>query len=380
MKKLMIIGGMGFIGRHLIKKLPKENYKIVCIDNLSAQIHGNFPELEPFDDGIDIEYIRDDIKNIEAHLSKIKDVDTIINMASETGTGQSMYQIQKYLNSNIVSNSKILELIVQKKIAVKNYILLSSRAVYGQGKYFCRSHGDVYPCDRSIQNLDAGQFELSCPICNQKISPSKSKEEDFLKPISIYGITKQVQEQILGTISDSTGINSIILRLQNVYGAGQSDINPYTGVLNTFIKSLQSGIKINLYEDGKILRNFINVQDISAAINKSLNLFDGRKINEVINIGSDQSLSLLQVIKILAKVNNKQPQFYISGDYRLGDVRHAVVSIEKQKKILDFEPVVNFSEGVKELSLWLQKRSENKKRLENFDDGLNLNLKKQIND
>ena len=257
---------------------------------------------------------------------------------------------------------------------------MSSRAVYGQGKYFCSSHGDVYPCDRSIQNLDAGQFELSCPICNQKISPSKSKEEDFLKPISIYGITKQVQEQILGTISDSTGINSIILRLQNVYGAGQSDINPYTGVLNTFIKSLQSGIKINLYEDGKILRNFINVQDISAAINKSLNLFDGRKINEVINIGSDQSLSLLQVIKILAKVNNKQPQFYISGDYRLGDVRHAVVSIEKQKKILDFEPVVNFSEGVKELSLWLQKRSENKKRLENFDDGLNLNLKKQIND
>jgi dTDP-L-rhamnose 4-epimerase len=371
---------MGFIGRHLIKKLPKRNYKIVCVDNLSTQIHGNFPNLEPFDDDLDIVYIRDDINNIDEHLNKIKDVDTIINMASETGTGQSMYQIQKYLNSNIVSNSKILELIVQKKIAVKNYILLSSRAVYGQGKYFCSLHGVVYPDDRSVQNMAAGQFELICPICRQKISLCKSKEEDFLKPISIYGITKQVQEQILGTISNSTGINTIILRLQNVYGAGQSDVNPYTGVLNTFVKSLHSGIDINLYEDGKILRNFINVQDIATAIIKSLTLFDGRKINEVINIGAQQSLSLLEVKKILAKVNNKQLQYIISGDYRLGDVRHAIVSIEKQKQILDFEPVVDFSEGVNELSLWLKKRSENIKRLENFDDGLNLNSKKSTND
>jgi dTDP-L-rhamnose 4-epimerase len=375
MKIIMIIGGMGFIGRHLIKNLPKKNYKIVCVDNLSAQIHGNFPDLEPFDDDLDIVYIRDDINNIDGHLNKIKDVDTIINMASETGTGQSMYQIQKYLNSNIVSNSKILELIVQKKIAVKNYILLSSRAVYGQGKYFCSLHGVVYPDDRSVQNMAAGQFELICPICRQKISLCKSKEEDFLKPISIYGITKQVQEQILGTISNSTGINTIILRLQNVYGAGQSDVNPYTGVLNTFVKSLHSGIDINLYEDGKILRNFINVKDVTTAIIKSLTLFDGRKINEVINIGAQQSISLLEVIKILAKVNNKQLQFIISGDYRLGDVRNAVVSIEKQKQILDFEPLVNFSEGVNELSLWLKKRSENIKRLEIFDDGLNLNSK-----
>lgn len=357
-KKILLIGGMGFIGRKLIQQIAKVDpkVKIICIDNLTTQIHGHLPNIESFPAEVNIEYLRDSAENIDKYLDIIKDIDVVINMASETGTGQSMYEITRYLHSNIVINSKIYELILSKKINIKNYILLSSRAVYGQGKYHCEKHGSVFPDERKISNMNNLIFDLTCPFCNTGLTISKSTEDDELKPVSTYGITKQVQEQILKMVAQNTGLNYAILRLQNVYGAGQSDLNPYTGVINTFSKMILQKQDINLYEDGQMLRNFINVKDVADVIIETINLITEREINSTINVGAEESITLEEMLHVIADVANLKLHFHTSGDYRIGDVRHAIADCNKLQTVLNFKTSVPLINGIEELLSWLAER------------------------
>ena len=265
MKKILITGGAGFIGSNLALKLVKENYEVTVLDNLSTQIHGEDPEkTSPLYNSIKnkVKFILGDVQEKETLENCIKNQDIIVHLAAETGTGQSMYQIEKYCNVNIKSTAILLDILTNSKHQTKKLIVASSRAIYGEGKYSCKEHGIVYPNARNDYDLLNKDFECKCPICGLNLNLLPTSEDSKIHPTSIYGITKQNQEQMVLTVCNSIGISAIAYRYQNVYGPGQSLSNPYTGILSIFSTQIRNGNDINIFEDGEESRDFVGMVDV----------------------------------------------------------------------------------------------------------------------
>lgn len=235
MEKILVTGGSGFIGSKIIDRLNKE-YDIVVLDNFSPQIHGdNYEESFLYQNIKDkCKVIKGDVRNYEDVLLALEDVDYIIHLAAETGTGQSMYEINRYTEVNINGTSNLLEAILKNKFPIKKIILSSSRSVYGEGMYICKEHGNVVPNSRNIDDMRNNDFEVKCPVCGGKVELCNTTEECSLSPISYYAYTKLAQEKMLEVMCPTMNIPFTIFRYQNVYGAGQSLSNPYTGILSIF--------------------------------------------------------------------------------------------------------------------------------------------------
>lgn len=326
---ILITGGCGFIGSNLAKTLAKnkDNY-IKIIDNIHPQIHKNFNEFKFFKDYKNISLFKKDILDIS--VSDLYNIDIIYHMVAETGTGQSMYEIDRYVNTNVYGFSKLLQIIIDNKLPIKKIILPSSRSVYGEGDYYCSYCNKKYSGEqRSNENMKNNNFDIYCSICNNIMSPIPTKEDSKLNPLSIYATTKLIQELLLKNFSYYTNINYLIFRLQNVYGVGQSLHNPYTGLLSVFINNLKQNKSIEIYEDGKESRDFIYVDDVVKTI-IDLSLSDLK--NEIVNIGNSQNISIENIANILINIVGKG-DYYISNKYRIGDVRHSIGDITKLKSI-----------------------------------------------
>ena len=234
MKNILITGGSGFIGSRLCEKLYDRRYNITILDNLSEQIHGTtesslFKKIKG-----KCTFIKGDVRNKEDWKKAIRGQDVIVHLAAETGTGQSMYEIEKYNDVNIMGTAHLLEILANTEHSVKKMIIASSRAIYGEGKYNCKIHGDQYPLQRKEIDMERAEFNPKCEICNVELNLLATDEKSKINPSSIYGINKQQQEQMVMLMGDSLGIPSVAFRYQNVYGPGQSLSNPYTGILSIF--------------------------------------------------------------------------------------------------------------------------------------------------
>ena len=236
MENILISGGAGFIGSNLALKLVSLGYNVRILDNLSPQIHTNSKENSHLYQSVKgkVNFINGDIRNRNDWQKAIGNSNVIIHLAAETGTGQSMYQIEKYVQVNCGGTATLLDILANEKHNVHKIIVASSRAIYGEGKYYCDSHGEVYPNEREALQMSKRQFEPLCSICKQPLSMLATDEKSKINPSSIYGITKNNQEQMILTACKSLGISAIALRYQNVYGPGQSLSNPYTGILSIF--------------------------------------------------------------------------------------------------------------------------------------------------
>ena len=285
-KNILITGGAGFIGSNLALRLISYGYNITVLDNLSEQIHGSDPNKSLLYNSIKdkVNFILGDVCNENDWIKSIENQDVIIHLAAETGTGQSMYEVEKYVNVNVRSNAILLNCLSNKKNKIQKIIVASSRAVYGEGKYSCSEDGVVFPIQRSDYNLSKGDFNPKCPICDNNVTPMSTDEKSPLNPVSIYGITKQNQEQLISLGCKSLGISSIIYRYQNVYGPGQSLSNPYTGILSIFSTRILNNNQIEIFEDGLESRDFIYIDDVLDATILGLKITD--KINTVFNVGS----------------------------------------------------------------------------------------------
>ena len=353
MTKILITGGAGFIGSNLVSKLQGKNYKITVIDNLSTQIHGNDPETESnlylsIKDKVD--FIKGCITDYDLMLKLILDQDIIIHLASETGTGQSMYLIDKYVNINVRGTSIILDILSNYKSNVKKLILSSSRAVYGEGKYLDKNNNNIFfPSTRNTEDLTKGKFDI---YSNNEVAKLVGTDEDSIyNPTSIYGLTKQMQEQLLISFSKNSDINTIILRFQNVYGPGQSLKNPYTGILSIFSTQILNNHAINIFEDGKESRDFIYIDDIINSIILSID-YNKSKF-EIFNVGTGIPISVLDISKMLLKEYNIEVPINISGNFRIGDIRHNYANINKIKHFLNFTPKYSFEYGLKQFVKWV---------------------------
>ena len=183
-------------------------------------------------------------------------MDTVVHLAAETGTGQSMYAIQHYTDVNIGGTALLLDLIANERLPIKKIVVASSRAVCGEGKYRCARHGFVFPSSRSSKNIERGDFAVHCPLCGIDVQLVATDEETPARPSSVYGITKLTQEQLVLTVGKALGISAFAFRYQNVYGPGQSLSNPYTGILSISTR-MRNGRGIKIFEDGKESRDFV---------------------------------------------------------------------------------------------------------------------------
>lgn len=352
-KKILITGGAGFIGSNLSLKLIEKGYEVVVLDNLSPQIHGkSSPLYESIKNKVN--FIKGTVLSYDDWKKALAEVDVVVHLAAETGTGQSMYEIEKYTDVNIKGTSIFLDILANEKHSIKKMIIASSRAIYGEGKYHCPKCGVVYPNERTDENMSKGDFAVKCPHCGVDAKLMATDEESKIHPSSIYGITKQVQEQMFMVMGKSLNIPAVAFRYQNVYGAGQSLSNPYTGILSIFSTRIKNGNDINIFEDGKESRDFVYVDDVVDAT--ILGIEKDEANYEIFNVGLGEAIDVNTVANTLVKAYDSNSKITISGNYRLGDIKDNYADLTKINSKLGFEPKISFERGIEKFTDWVEKQ------------------------
>ena len=353
MKNILITGGAGFIGSNLALKLISKGYTVTVLDNLSPQIHGDNPkETSPLFLSIKdkVKFIEGTVTNIEDWRKALEGQDAIVHYAAETGTGQSMYEVQKYVDVNVTGTSLMLDLLVNGNYNVKKIVVASSRSIYGEGKYISKELGAVYPKHRVAEDMDKGDFEPNYADSSE-LTLVATDEDSKIHPSSVYGITKQNQEQMVLTVCPTIGIAGVAFRYQNVYGPGQSLKNPYTGILSIFSTQIKNGNGINIFEDGKESRDFVFIDDVVDAT--ILGLEKEEANNQVFNVGTGVATDVITVAESLSKNYGVEVPITISGNYRLGDIRHNFADLTKINSTLGFEPKFSFEQGLQQFTDWV---------------------------
>jgi len=355
MERVLITGGGGFIGSYIVNHLYQtKKYKVRVIDNFNDQIHSADYKKSFLYNLIEgkAEVINGDIRNLNDLSSAMKDVDYIIHLASETGTGQSMYELTKYTDTNITGTSNIFQVIVNEGLKIKKIILASSRSVYGEGLYICKKHGKIYPKIRNIEELNQLTFELFCPSCGCKLMPTSTSEDADIQLNSFYAFTKFTQEKLIETMSSKLGIDYTIFRYQNVYGAGQSLSNPYTGIISIFSNLLAFHKDLNIFEDGESTRDFVYVDDVAEITSSAIENIKTK--NEVINVGTGESFSIISIANKLKILLNSNSRLNISGNFRLGDIRNNFADLNKFKTIYNDYEFLNINIGLQKFIDWFK--------------------------
>ncbi len=354
MKNILITGGAGFIGSNLALALIEKGYEVTVLDNLSPQIHGDNPQCtSPLLRSIQnkVRLIQGSVTDRNAWLKALENQHAVIHLAAETGTGQSMYEIEKYAAVNIGGTALMLDILANTKHSIQKMVVASSRAVYGEGKYHCGRCGDVYPTERSDDAMMQGDFECTCPLCGSAVELRPTDETSKIHPTSIYGITKQTQAEMVLVAGKSLGIPAVVFRYQNVYGPGQSLSNPYTGILSIFSTLIKNGKDINIFEDGKESRDFVYIDDVVSAT--ILGLERKEADYHTFNVGADKPIDVMTVARTLRQKYGSDVEIKVSGNYRLGDIRHNYADLTLANKLLGYTPSVSFDQGIGHFAAWV---------------------------
>jgi dTDP-L-rhamnose 4-epimerase len=295
--------------------------------------------------------IHGSVSDVEAVTAALDGQHVVVHLAAETGTGQSMYEVRRYSDTNLHGTSTLMDVLVNSPSrTVRKLVVASSRAIYGEGKYRCHSHGVVYPESRTLNDLQAGSFEPRCPECREKVSFLPTDETAPFRPTSFYGLTKQAQEQTALLFAQSLGISGFALRYQNVYGPGQSLKNPYTGILAIFSNLARENQPIQIFEDGEESRDFVFIEDVIEATWRCI-----RPETEGIdsfNVGSGIPTTVLEAAGMIRSFFSSESKIHISGAFRIGDIRHNVADLTKISSALRYEPKWPFRDGVAKFLAW----------------------------
>lgn len=352
MASILITGGAGFIGRHLAKLAQTGGHHVRLLDNLSPQIHGRDAQFIPPQG---VEFQLGDINCASDLQRAIEGIDCVVHLAAETGTGQSMYEIDRYYRVNVQGLALLLDLLANERHSVTNLLLASSRSVYGEGAYLCRSCGPevkrCFPLGRSVEQLSAHEWNPKCPTCNGDVEPTGTRETDPTSPASIYAATKLAQEDMVRISAKSHSIAHSILRLQNVFGEGQSLANPYTGILSIFSTRIRLGLSLPIFEDGEESRDFIHVQDVARAFLSCIERPDTD--GATFNIGSGEPTSVMAVAQLLTRIMGSRIEPHVTGQYRIGDIRHNFADLSLVHSSTGFRPSVSLEEGLQRFCDWV---------------------------
>ena len=347
----VVTGGAGFIGSALSFELANIYKRVVVFDNLHPQIH----KIQRRPDALDVrcELVVGDVTDAlawDALLSHIRP-EVIVHLAAETGTGQSLTESNRHAMVNVVGTAQMLDALHRSSCQPKRIVLSSSRAVYGEGDWKLQDGKIIQPGQRTQQQLELAHWDFP-----NAVSLPFDAAVTRAAPTSIYGATKLAQEHLVNSWSLAhEGTSPRILRLQNVYGPGQSLSNPYTGIVSLFVQLAKQGKSIPLYEDGKMLRDFVYIDDVASALLASIAV-DAQP--SPLDVGTGEATSIRQIAEAIA-MRYEAPQPHVCGKFRNGDVRHASCDIAQTRAVLNWEPKVDWRAGLFRLCDWIDSQIDN---------------------
>lgn len=347
--KVLITGGAGFIGTHLCRTLLQNGHKVSVVDNFNPQVHAGNRDLA-LDIRGDVKLFRGDVRDERCLGEALAGQESVIHLAAETGTAQSMYEVAHYAEINLGGTATLLDQLVKRTIGdVETVIVASSRAVYGEGRYRCAAHGFQFPPARLKADMLNKQFQPRCPICCAEVEAVPTTEDSALHPTSFYGLTKLTQEQMTLMFGRALGLRAFGLRFQNVYGPGQSLNNPYTGILPVFSNQARYGNPIYIFEDGMESRDFVYVHDVCEA---TVACLTAPAVVEALNVGSGMQTTVLEIAQKVVDYFASKSEIIINGAFREGDVRHNFADLGRVRSRLGFEPRWQLSEGLLRFLQW----------------------------
>jgi dTDP-L-rhamnose 4-epimerase len=346
MPHVLITGGAGFIGSHLADALIARGDRVRVLDSLDPQVHGttNRPAyLHP-----EVELQVGDVRDASAVTVALRDVDAVIHLAAAVGVGQSMYAVEKYTSVNAVGTAVVLEALAHRRVA--RLIVASSMSVYGEGLYMTEDGRTVDACTRSVEDLRCGKWDPH-DAKGRSLTPIPTPESKPPSLESVYALGKYDQERLCLLLGRAYGIPTVALRFFNVYGPRQALANPYTGVLAIFATRLMNARPPLVFEDGLQQRDFVNVKDVARAIVLAL---DTPEVSDtVLNIGSGEALTVREIAQVLAAALGSNVEPEITGQYRVGDIRHCFADISRARALLGYQPGVSLEAGLLALTTWL---------------------------
>jgi dTDP-L-rhamnose 4-epimerase len=351
-RKVLVTGGAGFVGSHTVDALLAEGHSVRVFDNLSDQVHhGSFPAYLSGE----AEFVRGDVRDIEALRRALSGVDVVYHFAAAVGVGQSMYEIARYMEINTQGTANLLQSLLDSGNKAEKLIVASSMSIYGEGRYVCGQHGAVAPPPRPASQLKDKAWEVACPECGRALDPTATDESKPLQCSSIYALGKKNQEEMSLLFGRTYGVPVVALRYFNIYGTRQALSNPYTGVAAIFASRLLNGRAPLVFEDGEQLRDFVSVQDVVQAnlLAMERNDADGHAVN----IGSGEPVTINKIAATLAETLAARTSAEITGKYRAGDIRHCFGDITLARRLLGYSPRHHLNAAMAELVEWLRSQS-----------------------
>jgi dTDP-L-rhamnose 4-epimerase len=347
---ILITGGAGFIGSHLTRALLEAGHRVRVLDLLDPQVHPQSSLPAHFPD--EAEFLHGDVLDRTLLERALGGVSVVYHLASLTSVTQSMYDLQHYIDVNVGGTAALLDVIVNRRLPVEQIVLSSSRAIYGEGAYFCHACARaVYPAPRPLAQLERGDWEMRCPQCGQAVQAIPTQEDKPPQPMSIYAQTKYFQEQLCTSVSAAYDLDMVILRYFNVYGPYQALSNPYTGIAPVFCTRILSDKPIALYEDGRPIRDFVHVRDVVRA--NMLALARPQRGCRRVNVGSGQPATIQMIAERISAHMGAEPRYTFTGQYRLGDIRSCYADLSHAQAALGYTPGVSLDEGIADLVDWV---------------------------
>jgi dTDP-L-rhamnose 4-epimerase len=339
---VLITGGAGFIGSHLADELLLHGYRVRALDSLVDQVHGGAERPEYLNP--EVELLAGDVRDRERVLDALEGVDAVVHFAARVGVGQSMYEPAAYTSANTAGTGVLLDALLEHPVG--RLLVASSMSVYGEGLYRDASGALVADAERTREQLERGEWEP-----RPGLTPEPTPEWKTPSLASVYALTKYDQERLCLIWGRSYGVPTTALRFFNVYGPRQALSNPYTGVLAIFASRLMNGNRPLVNEDGRQRRDFVAVRDVVRCCRLALE--DGRSAEQVVNVGSGRSVSVLEIADLLAGALGAELEPEITSRARAGDIRHCFADISRARELLGFEPRISLEDGITELVEWL---------------------------
>jgi dTDP-L-rhamnose 4-epimerase len=340
--RVLVTGGAGFIGSHLVDRFLKEGFQVRVLDSLDPKVH---PHGRPNDILSSVDFIQGDVTDRAALLAALQDVEIVSHQAAYQ---DYMPDFSRFLHVNAVGTALLYELIVQEKLRVKKVIVASSQAVYGEGQYICSVHGFFQPAPRSQGQLSIGQWEVRCPQCDKQAAPY-SLLESYTNPYNQYAVSKLAEERIALGLGWLHGIPTVGLRYSITQGPGQSLFNQYSGICRIFVGRALKNEPLIIYEDGLQTRDFIHIDDV---VDANMRVLQEDADFQAFNIGSGKPTTVLEYADLVRARLSSDIGLIISGDYRRGDNRHSVSSIEKLR-MLGWSPKRDLSTILDDFLAWV---------------------------
>ena len=348
-KNVLVTGGAGFVGSHVVDALLAAGHSVRVLDNLTPQVHGG--ELPSYLSS-QAELMRGDMRDADAVRHALEGIDIVFHLAAVVGVGQSMYEIAHYMGANTQGTAVLLQELLAKSSRVEKLIVASSMSIYGEGRYLCAQCGETNPPLRSAEQLRARQWEVRCPNCDEILAPIATPESKPLQCSSIYALSKKSQEEMCLLFGHAYGLPVVALRYFNIYGPRQALSNPYTGVAAIFASRLMNRNRPMVFEDGCQMRDFVNVGDVVQATMLAMQRSEADGMT--LNIGSGKAISIREVAAALTEALRTGITADLTGRYRAGDIRHCFADISAARTLLGYQPKVRFADGMRDLLEWLQ--------------------------